>query len=125
MACRLSYNGPIHSERRMGASEISMAESGAKRMSEFVLRIGSRSAQGVRSNNEDNYAVDMRQRLFVVADGMGGQDRGEVASKLAVEIIPKSVHDHLAVNEAPEQALLGAMAEANQTIVEEGRTLTE
>ena len=94
-------------------------------MPEFVLRVGSRSAQGVRSNNEDNFVVDMRQRLFVVADGMGGQDRGEVASKLAVEIIPRAVHDHLAVNEPPEQALQGAMQEANQTIVEEGRTQPE
>jgi protein phosphatase len=102
-----------------------MGETGANRMPEFVLRIGSRSAQGVRANNEDNFVVDLRQRLFVVADGMGGQDRGEVASSMAVEIIPRLVHAHLAGNETPEQALLGAMKEANQTIVEAGRSQPE
>src|SRR5437868_866452 len=98
---------------------------GANRMSQFVLRVGSRSAQGVRSNNEDNFVVDLRQRLFVVADGMGGQERGEIASSMAVDIIPRVVHAHLADNEPPEQALLGAMKEANESIVEAGRTQPE
>jgi serine/threonine protein phosphatase PrpC len=101
------------------------AETGAPRMSELVLRVGSRTAQGVRSNNEDNFVIDMRQRLFVVADGMGGQDRGEVASSMAVEFIPRAVHDHLAENESPEQALLTAMVETNEKIVEAGRSQPE
>jgi protein phosphatase len=94
-------------------------------MPQFVLRVGSRTAQGVRSNNEDNFVVDMRQRLFVVADGMGGQDRGEVASSMAVEIIPRAVHSHLAEQESAEQALLQAMQEANDTIVAAGRSQPE
>src|SRR6266446_4528149 len=101
----------------MGLSGLAcLTEMGANRMSQFVLRVGSRSAQGVRANNEDNFVVDLRQKLFVVADGMGGQDRGEVASSMAVEIIPRVVHAHLAVNESPEQAVLTAMQEANKTI---------
>jgi PPM family protein phosphatase len=94
-------------------------------MPEFVLRVGSRSEQGVRSNNEDNFVVDLRQKLFVVADGMGGQDRGEVASSMAVEIIPRAVHARLAVNETPDQAIFHAMREANETIVEAGRSQPE
>ena len=35
-----------------------------------------------RQGNEDNYFV--RAPLFVVADGMGGAQAGEVASELAV-----------------------------------------
>jgi serine/threonine protein phosphatase PrpC len=103
----------------------SLPETGANRMPEFVLRVGSCSARGARANNEDNFVVDLRQRLFVVADGMGGQDRGEVASSMAVEIIPRVVHEHLEQKEAPEQALLQAMLEANQKIVQEGRTQPE
>jgi protein phosphatase len=94
-------------------------------MSRFVLRVGSKSAQGIRPNNEDNLAVDLQQNLFVVADGMGGQDRGEVASSLAVEIIPRAVHARLAVNEHPRDAVLHAMLEANDSIVEAGRAQPE
>lgn len=94
-------------------------------MPQFVLRVGSRSAQGVRPNNEDNLAADLRQRLFVVADGMGGQDRGEVASSMAVELIPQAVHARLGANDAPEAALIYAMKETNQAIVDSGRSQPE
>ncbi|MBI2807764.1 MAG: serine/threonine-protein phosphatase [Planctomycetes bacterium] len=94
-------------------------------MPEFILRVGSRSAQGVRSNNEDNYVVDLRERLVVVADGMGGQDRGEVASSMAVEIIPRVIHARLAVKETPEDALRHALHEANDLIVQAGRSQPE
>lgn len=100
-------------------------EPGANRMPDLVLRVGSRSAQGVRSNNEDSFVVDLPQRLFVVADGMGGQERGEVASTMAVEIIPRAVHARLASNEPADQALLYAMKEANALIVEAGQSQPE
>jgi protein phosphatase len=90
-------------------------------MPQFALRVGSKSAQGVRPNNEDNFVVDLRQRLFIVADGMGGQDRGEVASSMAVEIIPRAIHARLAVNDPPEVALLTSIHEANELIVDSGR----
>jgi serine/threonine protein phosphatase PrpC len=94
-------------------------------MPEFVLRVGSRSEQGVRSNNEDNFVVDLRQRLFVVADGMGGQDRGEVASSMAVDIIPRSVHLFMAKDLPVEEALTRAMQATNEAIVSEGRSQPE
>ncbi|WP_192254482.1 PP2C family protein-serine/threonine phosphatase [Mesorhizobium silamurunense] len=42
----------------------------------------------VRDHNEDNYLVEPRTGLWVVADGMGGHEAGEVASA--------SIVDHLA-----------------------------
>ena len=41
----------------------------------------------VRANNEDNFGYDIRQGIFVVCDGMGGQAAGELASKIAVDTV--------------------------------------
>src|SRR5437868_4355795 len=38
---------------------------------------------GRRSQNEDSHGIDVRHGLFLVADGMGGYEGGEVASSLA------------------------------------------
>jgi protein phosphatase len=90
-------------------------------MAEFVIRVGSRTTQGLRSNNEDSFVVDRDHRLFLVADGMGGQDRGEQASSLAAQIIPRVVQDRLAAQEDVSQAVQRALAEANQAIVQAGQ----
>jgi serine/threonine protein phosphatase PrpC len=91
----------------------------------LVVRAGSRSAQGIRPNNEDRFVTDLDQNLFLVADGMGGQERGELASGMAAEIIPQMVHDHLAAMEPAEQVVRTALAKANQAIVEAGRSQPE
>ncbi len=38
----------------------------------------------VRSQNEDSVMADAGQGLVILADGMGGYNAGEVASKMAV-----------------------------------------
>ena len=43
-----------------------------------------------REGNEDAYLIDDQVRLYIVADGMGGHQAGEVASKVAVELISKA-----------------------------------
>jgi len=49
----------------------------------------------VRQSNEDAFLIDLPLGLFVVADGMGGHQAGEVASKLAVEEIRTFVANSL------------------------------
>lgn len=90
-------------------------------MAAYVLHVGAYSAQGVRSNNEDRWVVDPENKVFLVADGMGGQEKGEQASGLAAEIIPRVVHDRLAAQDDAGHAVQQALNEANQAIIHAGR----
>jgi protein phosphatase len=90
-------------------------------MSDLVVRVAGRSAQGRRPNNEDRFVADPDRHVFLVADGMGGQELGEQASGLAAEIIPRVLHDRLAAHESAGQAVQNALAAANQAIIDAGQ----
>jgi len=50
------------------------------------LEAGAASHAGqVREANEDVYGIFLEERLFVVADGMGGRSAGEGAARIAVD----------------------------------------
>ncbi len=120
---------------------------------ELKLRVGVVSTVGNhRPHNEDNFYVPGRQSvvaggssettaemgtstlepsssLFIVADGMGGQQAGEEASRMAVEIIPKAISRRLG-NEGSDVKLVQgvireSVAEANQEILGSSGTVTE
>lgn len=90
-------------------------------MRPFQVRVGSRSAQGLRPNNEDRYLADTNRDVFVVADGMGGQDQGELASSMAVDIIPRAIRVYLDSDVDPSHAVMQALLEANQAILDASR----
>ena len=57
------------------------------------LTVGGRTDVGPRKMNQDHHGWWPELGLFVVADGMGGHNAGEVASHLAVETIHGFIKD--------------------------------
>ena len=51
----------------------------------------------VRSDNQDSYLLDRSLGLFVVADGMGGGPRGDIASALTCNVVQEYIADGEAV----------------------------
>src|SRR4051794_623665 len=119
---------------------------------QLKLRVGVVSVRGnYREHNEDNFYVPGRRsvrhdsnsdsqcemaamtlepsNLFIVADGMGGQQAGEQASLMAVELIPKAIARRLAPEETEssriKEAIRDAVAEVNQEILGSSGAVTE
>lgn len=60
-----------------------------------MIQVGFRSDKGIRRrNNEDAFYVMPEDRLFIVADGVGGNNAGEIASRTAVNYIADYVRQH-------------------------------
>ena len=84
-----------------------------------------------RTNNEDSYLADDGLRLYAVADGVGGSEAGEVASRIAVDTIGGTMADLLGgsdrtppaevrAGDVPELAAFHrAVMLANQNIIQE------
>lgn len=92
----------------------------------LALNIGKCTLLGnYRENNED--AIDVKQfpdlTLCLVADGMGGQAAGEIASKRATEVVPRELKKELAKVTSPEETkkvVRKAVVQANEEIIAMG-----
>jgi len=119
---------------------------------QLKLKVGVVSVRGnYREHNEDNFYVPGRRSvrhdstsesnsegvpltldpstLFIVADGMGGQQAGEQASLMAVELIPRAIARRLSPDEKEpsriKDAIRDAVAEVNQEILGSSGAVTE
>ena len=70
----------------------------------------------VRSNNEDYFLVAPTIGLYLVADGMGGAQAGEHASRLAAETIQQAVQQNGKAMDS--DGLVVAFGRANQRVMD-------
>lgn len=68
----------------------------------------------VREINEDAYLAE--PPLFAVADGLGGHQAGEIASKLALKIIKNHLQRKITETEILKKELIQGVKKANQAI---------
>jgi protein phosphatase len=118
---------------------------------QMKLKVGVVSVRGnYREHNEDNYFVPGHRpvrpdhsegsgempamtlettNLFIVADGMGGQQAGEKASLMAVELIPRAINRRLIADDKDprhiQEAIREAVAEVNSEILGSSGLVTE
>jgi serine/threonine protein phosphatase PrpC len=82
-----------------------------------MIEAAGASDQGcVRNNNEDCFLILPALGLYLVADGMGGAQAGEHASKLAAETVSEMVAE--ANGEVDPRVLVSAFEEANRRVID-------
>ncbi len=149
---RRSLTGGKNAKAEPATEEFATLSSFTLLPGQLKLKVGVVSVRGnYRDHNEDNYYVPGRRsvrhdrghdsnsniaaltleppNLFIVADGMGGQQAGEQASLMAVELIPKAIARRLLPDETDvariKEAIRDAVAEVNQEILGSSGAVSE
>lgn len=88
-----------------------------------LIASGSTDIGRKRKSNQDSYFLSLEKKLFVVADGMGGHNGGDIASQMAVKTLPEYVIKNSDMD--PALLLSGSIKESNRAIKHFGETHPE
>ena len=94
------------------------------------MQVGFKSDKGLmRSNNEDACFVLLPDKVYVVADGVGGGNAGEIASRTAVSEIANYIVSHPLAEKDNKYAIVNYLQDcldkANRKIYELSHTYEE
>lgn len=83
---------------------------------QWIIEAAGATHPGQRKHNEDSWRVDTDAGFFIVADGVGGREAGEVASRIACDVST----DQVRAGAAPGAALRAANSAIRQAIESSG-----
>src|SRR5438445_2261118 len=81
-----------------------------------VASISDRGLSEKRPVNEDSFLADPARGFFAVADGVGGAEAGEVASRTAVDVLDEAFRNRLGDEDDAEDLMELAIQRANSSI---------
>ena len=79
----------------------------------------------MRSHNEDAFFVSKKNDLFIVADGVGGQNAGEIASRMAASQVAEYIAENMDSEKSEASYIFGCITDGldqvNQNIYERSK----
>lgn len=88
-----------------------------------IIAFGATDIGRKRKTNQDSIHLYQEKKLFVVADGMGGHNGGDIASQMSVKLFPEYIDQNFEV--APHELLKNAVKHINKSIFEHGKANIE
>lgn len=88
-----------------------------------IIAVGLTDTGKVRDHNEDAFAIDKEQGFFIVSDGMGGHQAGEMASTMVVKAVPLQLATFLGDPSSVDETLM--VAALHQAIGDLSRQIYE
>jgi serine/threonine protein phosphatase PrpC len=86
---------------------------------------GATDAGRVRENNEDTWLVDDDLHTAILADGMGGENCGEIGSAVTIETVSEYIRSPQTKATTLEELAKGAIQEANRHVIQAGHERPE